>query len=989
MTETWRPMSVILSSRRLSKLNADAMGGNVAEISLKRRVFVPLIAASLTLFLLSIFTIYHMEERHWQEHTGHADELLQHHLRVQQQDAVAMMTHHLQGVAEDKAMVSALMAHDRDTLLKLATPLFNNFKASGNISHFYFHTPDLINLLRVHQPDRYGDTINRVTAEQAKQTGALAFGMEMGPLGTFTLRVVLPLFEQSKLLGFIELGVEANLLLEHIEQMMGWKLILLTDKEHLQRNDCQQGISAMGLDSNWDALEKQVLSRQSLDGVSSAMLAEAISDQGNVPVDELHDLTVAERHYWTAGIPAIDVANRKTGEILILIDMTETIAETRWSIFQLSAAFALLGLAVLSVFLRILGKTETDLRTARQQVIDESAQRERMQAAHIEQLQQEHQLLHESEEKFQKISSSAQDAVICVDDHANISFWNAAAERIFGYTAQEAVGTPVAEYLAPCRFRTIFIKSFAKFQQSGMAPAIGRVVELEALRKGGEVFPAEISLAASKIAGKWNSIAILRDITDRKRNQLALEASRNRQRLILESAGDGIYGLDLQGKTTFINPAAARMLASTEEELLGQPMHDLLHHTRADGSHFPKEQCPIYAAIKDGQTRHVKDDLFWRMDGSSFPVDYISTPIVETGEIVGAVVTFNDITERKQADQEIKTALHIQRVLDSILNIALPPLSMKEVLARALDEVLSIPSFALLNKGSIFLVRDHEEMLEMAVQKNLNDALLSACALLPFGRCLCGKAAASRKVVFVNGLDHNHEITYKGINPHGHYCLPIISEGTLLGVLNLYVPAGHRDSEAELLYLKTVADTLATVIERKHNEERLHQLAHNDQLTGLPNRTLFHDRLQMSLAMAERHGGNFALMFLDLDHFKEINDTLGHDAGDELLKQVSTRLLQCVRKSDTVARMGGDEFTVILSNVSKEEQAAQIAEKIIAMLSEPFELGEHSRRIGCSIGIALYPFDGVDITDLLKNADIAMYRAKETRNSYRYFSHLS
>ncbi|MDQ6997711.1 MAG: GGDEF domain-containing protein [Mariprofundus sp.] len=151
----------------------------------------------------------------------------------------------------------------------------------------------------------------------------------------------------------------------------------------------------------------------------------------------------------------------------------------------------------------------------------------------------------------------------------------------------------------------------------------------------------------------------------------------------------------------------------------------------------------------------------------------------------------------------------------------------------------------------------------------------------------------------------------------------------------LYVPAGHRDSEAEQLYLKTVTDTLATVIERKHNELRLHQLAHNDQLTGLP-----------------------------------------------------TRLLRCVRKSDTIARMGGDEFTVILSNVSKEEQAAQIAEKIIATLSEPFELGEHSRRIGCSIGIALYPADGEDITDLLKNGDIAMYRAKETRNSYRYFSHL-
>jgi len=829
----------------------------MAEISLKRRIFVPLIAASLTLFLLSLFTVYHMEEHHWQEHTGHADELLQHHLHVQQQTAVAMMTHHLQGVADDKAILSAMKSRDREALLQLVTPLYNDFSEHSSITHFYFHDPELINLLRVHQPGRYGDTINRLTAQQARKTGKLSYGMEMGPLGTYTLRTVMPVFEQGELLGFIELGIEANRLLEQIELMMGWKLVLLTDKSYLHRNDWEKGMRAMGLDSNWDLLEKQVLSRQSFNGVSSNLLAEAISNQGNAPIGDYHDLTVADRHYWTASIPAIDVANRKTGEILILIDMTETIAKTRWSIFRLSVTFALLGLALLSVFLHILGKTETDLRTARQQVLDDAEQRDQMQVAHMEQLQQEHQLLHESEEKFQKISASAQDAVICVDNHGNISFWNAAAEKIFAYTEQEVLETPVADYLAPCRFRTLFIKTFPKFQQSGQAPAIGRVVELEAIRKGGELFPAEISLAASKIAGKWHSIAVLRDIT-----------------------------------------------------------------------------------------------------------------------------------ERKQADQKVKIALHIQRVLDSILNIGLPPLSMKEVLARALDEVLSIPSFALLNKGSIFLVRDHEEMLEMAVQKNLHDALLSSCTLLPFGRCLCGKAAASRKVVFVSGLDHRHEITYDGIAPHGHYCLPIISEGKLLGVLNLYVPAGHRDSEAEKLYLKTVADTLATVIERKRNEERLNQLAHNDQLTGLPNRTLFHDRLMMSLAMAERHDSKFALMFLDLDHFKEINDTLGHDAGDQLLIQVSTRLLRCVRKSDTVARMGGDEFTVIISDISKEEQAGHVAEKIIASLCEPFELGEQSRRVGCSIGIALYPTDGDDISSLLKHADIAMYRAKETRNSYRYFSHV-
>jgi len=126
--------------------------------------------------------------------------------------------------------------------------------------------------------------------------------------------------------------------------------------------------------------------------------------------------------------------------------------------------------------------------------------------------------------------------------------------------------------------------------------------------------------------------------------------------LILEAAGEGIYGLDCEGMTTFVNPAAAHMLGWEANVLIGQPMHALLHHTRPDGSPFPREQCPIYAAFKDGAVHHVEDEVFWRRDGSSFPVDYTSTPIHENDKLAGAVVVFKDITERKQAEQELHQA---------------------------------------------------------------------------------------------------------------------------------------------------------------------------------------------------------------------------------------------------------------------------------------------------------------------------------------------
>jgi len=180
---------------------------------------------------------------------------------------------------------------------------------------------------------------------------------------------------------------------------------------------------------------------------------------------------------------------------------------------------------------------------------------------------------------------------------------------------------------------------------------------------------------------------------------------------------------------------------------------------------------------------------------------------------------------------------------------------------------------------------------------------------------------------------------------------------------------------------------LRDITERKIAEERLEYMAHFDALTGLPNRTLFFDRLHQALALAKRYKHMMALLFIDLDRFKFVNDTLGHDAGDQLLKEVACRLSELLRNSDTVARMGGDEFTVILSKIAELSDTAIVAEKIIATLSRPFLLSGQEVTIGGSIGIALFPNDGNDTETLLKKSDIAMYRAKEQgRNNYQFYA---
>ena len=180
---------------------------------------------------------------------------------------------------------------------------------------------------------------------------------------------------------------------------------------------------------------------------------------------------------------------------------------------------------------------------------------------------------------------------------------------------------------------------------------------------------------------------------------------------------------------------------------------------------------------------------------------------------------------------------------------------------------------------------------------------------------------------------------------------------------------------------------LRDISERKENEERIRRLAHHDSLTGLPNRNLLHDRMAQALARVRRNNGRLAILFVDLDKFKPINDKYGHKVGDAVLVEVAKRLLISVRNSDTVARIGGDEFAVILEEIHTPSEASKIAAKIVSLLSPPIEALDQLCQIGASVGVALYPDDGLDLDEVVKAADQAMYRVKKAgRNGYRMFN---
>ena len=268
--------------------------------------------------------------------------------------------------------------------------------------------------------------------------------------------------------------------------------------------------------------------------------------------------------------------------------------------------------------------------------------------------------LKERANKYQDLFESAYDVFLCIDKTGLILDINRRAEILTGYSRAELRNMNV--------FRELVVPEDRKAIRQVVKNAVlnkSRTYEVRWQAKDGKIIQFEGTTTArtSEKGAFISTICVLRDITERKRTEEQLERITRQNQLILNSAGEGIYGLNSEGKTTFANPAAARMVGWEIDELTGKFQHDIIHHSKKDGSPFPDEECQIYAAFRDGNTHHVTDEFFWRKDGTSFPVEYTSTPIWENGELAGSVVVFQDISERKEAEEALRESEERHRSL--------------------------------------------------------------------------------------------------------------------------------------------------------------------------------------------------------------------------------------------------------------------------------------------------------------------------------------
>ena len=362
------------------------------------------------------------------------------------------------------------------------------------------------------------------------------------------------------------------------------------------------------------------------------------------------------------------------------------------------------------------------------------------------------------------------------------------------------------------------------------------------------------------------------------------------------------------------------------------------------------------------------------------PILTRSAPLFDSGTVVGRFVTSRSLVPQLQ-DTALIALFGLALALAIYVSLSVLPLRALTHTLGALDQERT----ALRNStAQLRLFSDNVPAMAVALDESLHYVFANRSYAAFFG--IEPADVVGRHLSEIVG-----EATYREIE--GHFAEVLQGHPVTYHRIHELQNGESRYLEIKLLphieeYGKVLGcfSLMTDITEYKLTEERIQRIAHHDTLTGLPNRALFNDRLDQAIRVAKRDSRQFALLFLDLDKFKRVNDTLGHNAGDELLQAVAARIQHQVRESDTVARIGGDEFTVILRNITRRENAEIVARKIIAAVAMPFQLGSQKQSvdIGTSIGIAVYPSDAQDADALIDAADAAMYSAKQTGSSSRF-----
>ena len=541
--------------------------------------------------------------------------------------------------------------------------------------------------------------------------------------------------------------------------------------------------------------------------------------------------------------------------------------------------------------------------------------------------------LKENEERYRRLVENSPETVAVLRE-GKIVFINAAGAKLAGaYSPEDLIGKPYLDFVHP-DFREAVRARVEKALEGEHA----ELFEEKLLRLDGSTVDVEATAMPSMYKGKPAVQSIIRDITERKQAEEALKESEERYRAVMEQSTEAIWLFDPDSKEVLeSNTAFQELLGYTAEELCGMTNYDFVAHSKED------IDAAVRQKVRDGEDL-PSERKYRRKDGTLLDVEVNGT-VISYGDKEVVCSVARDLTERKETEEALKESEERFRTAfeNAPIGVALVDLSRRYLRVNyALCEMLGYSEEELLEKTSQEIT--HPEDLE--------------------------KSAERTRQALENEVGSYH-LEKRYIHADGHVVWAISSVSLV------------QDSEGNPDHFVSL---FQDVTERRALEERLEYQAFHDSLTGIPNRALFTDRLEHALSRLNRRKDPIAVLFVDLDNFKHVNDSLGHEAGDRLLVAAAERLRESVRPEDTVARLGGDEFTVLLEGIVDRGGAARAAERISRSMQAPFHLDGREIFTGVSIGIALTDAIPEETEDLLKNADLALYSAKRKgRSRYEFF----
>jgi len=547
------------------------------------------------------------------------------------------------------------------------------------------------------------------------------------------------------------------------------------------------------------------------------------------------------------------------------------------------------------------------------------------------------QLLRSSEARFSRIFHSSPDAILIVRyDDAVIVDFNPSFTRLLGYSREDAIGMTESElelFVDPDDRRAM-IEALKTHGECNVQETPLRSVD-------GQELLIDISVRYVEIDGDLCTMCIGRDVSQRVLAERALRESEHKFERIFAESPDGIVIVRQDDLTIYdVNGAFSKASGYTREELIGRSVHDF--DAFANNDEFAGAMSGI---LSDG--RVANQEMSFRTRSGTIIPSLLSATLIELQGVPYLLCIAKDIQDLRQTEQLLKDS---ERRFRGAFENA--PIGI--LLVNAAGRIFEANRFA-----AELLAYDDARALENVHISRLIPAEDRGQFKETLERVMSGSEETVRT--------EKRMLCRDGLQIWTNF--------------HMGIQRGKEDSAPYCIL------QLADITEMKNSQRRIERMAFYDTLTDLANRRLFFDRLGGAITHAQRSGTLAALLYLDLDQFKRVNDTLGHEMGDVLLQEVATRLSQCVRSGDTVGRPGGDEFTMLLTDIRAPTDAGYVADKVLESLRSPINLSGHQIVITTSIGITIIPEDGTEPNVLMKNADLAMYRAKDHgRNNYQFYS---